>query len=145
MHKAFTVCDDRGFSGADRCNIIRDLTEDHILARIGGIEDGEELYKQTEIVMLDDTSSGGLMSRRDFLGCGITAAATLTFLNGCGNPGEIILGKTKPASDSSDKTIKLWNLSERAVTNKLEGRKQAAQCLYISPASIALRAARTAL
>jgi uncharacterized protein len=40
LHKALTVCGDDGFSGTDRCNIIRELTKDQILARIadaGGV------------------------------------------------------------------------------------------------------------
>lgn len=40
LHKALTVCGDGGFSGTDRCNIIRELTKDQILARIaeaGGV------------------------------------------------------------------------------------------------------------
>lgn len=51
------------------------------LARVG---EGEALYKQTEIVILDSGAPGGAMSRRDFLGTSITAAAAMAFLGGCG-------------------------------------------------------------
>ena len=55
------------------------------------VSEGGELRQQTEIIMLNSEPAeapGGAMSRRDFLGAGITAAAAVAFLGGCGRGGE---------------------------------------------------------
>jgi WD40 repeat protein len=124
------------------------------LARVSG---GEELYEQTEIIMLNDAPPGGAMSRRDFLGTGITAAAALVLLNrftatasaaGENNagPNAVLFAHKNPvssvcistdgnllASGSYDTTIKLWSLPDGALLKTLEGHKYSVNSVCISP------------
>jgi WD40 repeat protein len=115
------------------------------LARVSG---GEELYEQTEIIMLNDAPPGAAMSRRDFLGTGITAAAALVLLGGCGrinarsmlcaHRGYVNSVCVSPdgnllASGGEDNTIKLWSLPDRALLKTLKGHANDVTSVCISP------------
>jgi WD40 repeat protein len=115
------------------------------LARVSG---GEALYERTEIIMLNDALPGGAMPRRDFLGTGITAAAALVLLGGCGrinarsmlcaHRGYVNSVCVSPdgkllASGGEDNTIKLWSLPDRALLKTLKGHANDVNSVCISP------------
>ncbi|MDF9833831.1 WD40 repeat protein [Ereboglobus sp. PH5-5] len=85
------------------------------------VDEGEELYQQTEIVMISDGAGGGAMSRRDFLGAGITAAAAVAFLSACGK---------------EETTVRLAQADKRDVLGKktalLRAHKESVNSIFIS-------------